>query len=57
MHFLKRLFVETCPTCQDVLQLRTDDCLSARSIKACPHGHYEKEYHPALESYIETYRS
>ncbi|WP_170008534.1 hypothetical protein [Bacillus fonticola] len=53
MNILKNFFIEKCPKCNDVLVNKTHT-LTAQIIKFCPNGHYEKEFHPALESYIET---
>ncbi|MDC3424349.1 hypothetical protein NC797_07490 [Aquibacillus sp. 3ASR75-11] len=51
---LKNLFIEKCPKCKDML-VNKSNTLTAQVIKSCPKGHYEKEFHPALESYVEIY--
>jgi hypothetical protein len=57
MSILKGLFVEKCPKCKEALVANNANHFLAKIIKSCPNGHYEKEYHPALESYIETIKS
>lgn len=47
------LFVEKCPRCKAALEVKDQPSSKAIIIKACPTGHYEKEYHPALETFIE----
>ena len=47
------LFVEKCPRCKATLKVKDNPSSKAIIIKACPAGHYEKEFHPALETYIE----
>jgi hypothetical protein len=54
MKLLKRLFMDTCPTCKKVLETKQSNFLKAIVIKTCPDNHYQKEFHPALESYIES---
>lgn len=54
MRFIKDLFTDKCPTCKETLQLKSGEEFFSSTIKSCPQGHYEKEYHPALETYIET---
>ncbi|UOQ93942.1 hypothetical protein MUO14_02905 [Halobacillus shinanisalinarum] len=51
---IKNLFKEKCPQCKEHLTVNRTSLLSSQVVKFCPKGHYEKEYHPALESYIET---
>ena len=53
MNIMKNLFIEKCPKCQDPLVTKHNG-FTTKMIKFCPNGHYEKEYHPALESFIET---
>jgi len=53
MTFLKNLFTEKCPTCQDPL-VNKSTSLPSQIVKYCPNGHYEKERHPALEVWVET---
>jgi hypothetical protein len=54
MKLLKHLFMDTCPTCKKVLETKQSNFLKAIVIKTCPDNHYQKEFHPALESYIES---
>lgn len=49
-----KFFVEKCPRCKAALEVKDNPSCKAIIIKACPAGHYEKEFHPALETYIET---
>lgn len=54
MRVLKKLFLEQCPKCNKVLETHDSKTLKAVVIKSCPEGHYQKEFHPALETYIES---
>ncbi|MDR6123339.1 hypothetical protein QFZ87_002936 [Bacillus sp. SLBN-46] len=56
MRFLKNLFVELCPKCNKVLETHRSNTLKAIVIKSCPDQHYQKEFHPAFETYIESDR-
>lgn len=56
MAFLKKLFIERCPTCNKILETHQSKSLKAVVIKSCPNQHYQKEFHPAFETYIETYK-
>lgn len=56
MRFLKNLFTEHCPTCHHVLETQHSNSLKAIVVKSCPNNHYQKEFHPALETYIESHR-
>lgn len=47
------LFIENCPRCRKALEVKDHPSSKTIVIKACPTGHYEKEFHPALETYIE----
>ncbi|MGE6631867.1 hypothetical protein [Bacillus sp. NPDC077027] len=49
-HFL---FAERCPKCEKTLDVTRSNALQGKIIKTCPNRHYQKEYHPALETYIE----
>ncbi|MCM3575775.1 MULTISPECIES: hypothetical protein [Mesobacillus] len=49
-----KLFIEKCPRCKATLEVKDNPSCKTIVIKACPAGHYEKEFHPALETYIET---
>jgi hypothetical protein len=48
------LFKDVCPNCKQTLKHDKSHILFGRIIKHCPDGHYEKEYHPAYETYVET---
>jgi hypothetical protein len=54
MGFFKHLFAEHCPKCNKVLETQHSNTLSGVIIKSCPEQHYQKEFHPALETYIES---
>jgi hypothetical protein len=54
MSILKKLFIEHCPICNKVLETKNSNFLKAIVIKSCPDGHYQKEFHPAFETYIES---
>lgn len=53
MNILHHLFTEKCPTCGAKLTTDQSNTLFAHVIKSCPSGHYVKEFHPALETYVE----
>ncbi|WP_191090697.1 hypothetical protein [Niallia endozanthoxylica] len=55
MGFIKNLFVEHCPKCKKALETQHSNTLKAIVIKSCPDQHYQKEFHPALETYIESH--
>ncbi|MBY0030887.1 hypothetical protein H7K20_27935 [Priestia aryabhattai] len=48
------LLKERCPKCKKVLNTRKSNALSATVIKSCPDNHYQKEFHPALETFVES---
>ena len=50
------LFKEKCPQCGAILKVKKLHESKTIIVKVCPSAHYEKEFHPALETYIETYR-
>lgn len=54
MGFLKSLFTEKCPSCHKPLVTNKTSVLSNIVIKSCPENHFKKEFHPALETYIES---
>lgn len=56
MNFIKNLFMDKCPHCNKVLMNSTSSMLNPIVIKSCPDGHYEKEYHSALETVIEKHK-
>jgi len=51
---IKRLLIETCPKCNQELDTTTSDSYKAVVVKSCPNNHFKKEFHPALETYIES---
>lgn len=53
MQLFKELFLERCPKCKKVLETHHSRPLKAVVIKSCPDNHYQKEFHPAFETYIE----
>lgn len=57
MSILKRLFVEHCPKCRKELKVEKSNSLKGIVIKSCPDHHYQKEFHPAFETYIESYKN
>ena len=57
MSFLKRLFIDRCPTCDKVLETNQSNFIKAIVIKSCPENHYQKEFHPALETYIVSHNN
>ncbi|MFC4322988.1 hypothetical protein [Litchfieldia salsa] len=54
MNLLKLFINEKCPKCNKTLETKHSSILSAFVIKYCSEGHYQKEFHPSLETYIET---
>ena len=54
MKLLKRLFIDSCPTCNKVLDTNKSKFSNSIVVKTCPDNHYQKEFHPALETYIES---
>ena len=56
MSIFKSLFTEKCPTCKKTLVTDKSNVFHVVIKKSCPDQHFEKEYHPALESYIESHR-
>ncbi|OWV38841.1 hypothetical protein CE489_05180 [Bacillus spizizenii] len=50
-HFL---FSELCPTCKKTLDTTKSNAFHGTIIKTCPNHHYQKEFHPALETFIES---
>ena len=54
MNFLKLFLKEKCPNCNKTLEAKNSSILSTIVIKYCSEGHYQKEYHPSLETYIES---
>jgi hypothetical protein len=54
MSIFKKLFTEHCPICNKILETQKSNILKAIVIKSCPDNHYQKEFHPAIEAYIES---
>ena len=54
MSFFKNLFIERCPKCNKVLETKQSNIFKSVIVKSCPEGHFQKEFHPALETYIES---
>jgi DNA-directed RNA polymerase subunit M/transcription elongation factor TFIIS len=54
MRLLKALLNETCPKCNRLLESKAHENSKNVVIKICPDLHYQKEFHPALETYIES---
>ncbi|MDF0728637.1 hypothetical protein PY093_18535 [Cytobacillus sp. S13-E01] len=54
MGFLNRLLAEKCPKCNKRLETNRSNILKSLVIKSCPDSHFQKEYHPAFETYIES---
>ncbi|AND43069.1 MULTISPECIES: hypothetical protein [Bacillaceae] len=52
--FFKSFFNEKCPTCNKNLVSDKTNSLLSIVIKSCPDNHFQKEYHPALETYVES---
>jgi len=46
-------FAERCPKCKSALEVSKSNALQGKVVKTCPNLHYQKEFHPALETYIE----
>ncbi|CAM3790850.1 hypothetical protein [Marinicrinis lubricantis] len=53
MNIFNSLFSEKCPKCNQVLLTDKSNALLSHVVKSCPNGHYVKEFHPAIETYIE----
>lgn len=54
MNLINRFFIDKCPICNKVLETNKSNFLKATIVKTCPENHYQKEFHPALETYIES---
>lgn len=50
------LFKEKCPHCKKALEAVNHPSSKAIVVKSCPDGHFEKEFHPALETYVEIHK-
>lgn len=55
MTLFTKLFQEQCPICKEVLTTHKSNVWISHVIKSCPNDHYEKEFIPALEAFIEHY--
>lgn len=55
MGFINRMTQEKCPICNETLIADKSNVLLSHIIKACPKNHYEKEFIPSLEGYVEHY--
>ncbi|WP_261134190.1 hypothetical protein [Bacillus sp. Marseille-Q3570] len=51
---MKTLLQEKCPICDKRLDCFNEGFMRTVIIKSCSEGHYEKVFHPALETFIET---
>lgn len=55
MSLLTKLTQEKCPVCKETLTTDKSNILFSHVIKACPNDHYEKEFIPSLEGYVEHF--
>lgn len=55
MTFINKLTQEKCPVCNETLITDKSKPLFSHVIKSCPNDHYEKEFIPSLEGYVEHY--
>lgn len=56
MDVISKLTQERCPICKDTLITNKSNTLFSHIIKSCPRDHYEKEFIPSLEGYVEHYK-
>jgi ssDNA-binding Zn-finger/Zn-ribbon topoisomerase 1 len=56
MNLFKHFFQDRCPKCQKALVNKSNEDSKLIVIKVCPDGHFQKEFHPALETYVESAR-
>ncbi|MBM7573276.1 DNA-directed RNA polymerase subunit M/transcription elongation factor TFIIS [Aquibacillus albus] len=54
MGLINWLFTEKCPECNEHLTTVKSETIVALVIKSCPVCTYKKEFHPTLETYIES---
>ncbi|KKB35804.1 hypothetical protein [Bacillus thermotolerans] len=54
MNLFNCLLSEKCPYCRKTLETSKSNIRKGIVIKACPDQHFQKEFHPALETYIEN---
>nr|WP_239566139.1 hypothetical protein [Paenibacillus sacheonensis] len=57
MSLLSKLTQEKCPLCGETLSTDKSNSFISHIVKSCPNEHYEKEFIPALEGYIEHYKA
>nr|WP_240547899.1 hypothetical protein [Paenibacillus lignilyticus] len=57
MRLLTKFAQEKCPICNETLTADKSNSLLSHILKSCPNEHYEKEFIPALEGYIEHYKT
>ncbi|RFU69283.1 hypothetical protein D0469_10095 [Peribacillus saganii] len=53
LNILKYLFLDICPKCKKRLNTNKSNKILSLIVKSCPDEHFEKVYHPALETYVE----
>lgn len=53
----KKWFLDEYPICKETLMTDRTNLFLTHIKKSCPNGHFEKEFLPALESFVETVRS
>jgi hypothetical protein len=56
LNLFQNLFVEKCPICHQALKTLETKIVGSIVVKTCPENHYQKEFHPALETIIETHK-
>jgi phage FluMu protein Com len=56
MTLFNKLTQEKCPICKEILTTNKSEILVSHVIKSCPKDHYEKEFIPSLEGYVEQYK-
>lgn len=54
MKLFQSLFSERCPKCKKVLNTSKSNALQATTVKFCTELHYQKEFHPGLELFVES---
>ncbi|MFP7732020.1 hypothetical protein ACLHDF_01070 [Priestia aryabhattai] len=54
MKWFHFLFNERCPKCKQVLNTSKSNALRSTVVKVCLSNHYQKEFHPALETFVES---
>ncbi len=56
MRLISTLTQEKCPICKEPLTTNKSKAIFSHIIKSCPKDHYEKEFIPSLEGYVEHYQ-